>query len=170
MDDELQTTNALLEAWPALTPEERLEAFGSIPRAEIDDFFLELQPRDQAALILALPVRERRIWMRLLAPDDATDVIQEVPEEDGGAVQPLWLGERDPHGVGGVIVKREPRIDVGEQEPIGEDPGVPGQAAAQESDGERRQLPGEQGRPPAEKGDDAHGEADEVQHEDVRDQ
>jgi magnesium transporter len=82
MDDELQTTNALLEAWPALTPEERLEAFERIPRAESDDFFLELQPRDQAALILALPVRERRIWMRLLAPDDATDVIQEVPEED----------------------------------------------------------------------------------------
>jgi magnesium transporter len=65
-----------------LTPEERLEAFERIPRAEIDDFFLELQPRDQAALILALPVRERRIWMRLLAPDDATDVIQEVPEEE----------------------------------------------------------------------------------------
>ena len=81
MADELQTTNALLESWPALTPEERLEAFERIPRAESDDFFLELQPRDQAALILALPVRERRIWMRLLAPDDATDVIQEVPED-----------------------------------------------------------------------------------------
>jgi len=81
MADELQTTNALLESWPALTPEERLEAFERIPRAESDDFFLELQPRDQAALILAMPVRERRIWMRLLAPDDATDVIQEVPED-----------------------------------------------------------------------------------------
>ncbi len=42
MDDELQTTNALLESWPALTPEERLEAFERIPRAEIDDFFLDL--------------------------------------------------------------------------------------------------------------------------------
>ena len=49
MDSELQTTNALLEAWPALTPEERLEAFERIPRAEVDDFFLELAPRDQAA-------------------------------------------------------------------------------------------------------------------------
>jgi magnesium transporter len=28
-----------------------------------------------------LPERERRIWMRLLAPDDAADVIQRVPEE-----------------------------------------------------------------------------------------
>src|SRR6185369_392429 len=82
MNDELQTTNALLEAWPALTPEERLEAFERIPRAEADDFFLELQPRDQAALILALPIGERRMWMRLLAPDDATDVIQEAPEEE----------------------------------------------------------------------------------------
>jgi magnesium transporter len=48
----------------------------------MDDFFLELPPRDQAALILALPIGERRIWMRLLAPDDATDVIQEAPEEE----------------------------------------------------------------------------------------
>jgi magnesium transporter len=65
MDDEIQTTNSLLEAWPALTPEERLGAFERIPRAEIDDFFLGLPPRDQAALILALPAGERRIWMRL---------------------------------------------------------------------------------------------------------
>jgi magnesium transporter len=59
-----------------------MEAFDRIPRAEMDDFFLELPPRDQAALILALPLGERRIWMRLLAPDDATDVIQETPEEE----------------------------------------------------------------------------------------
>ena len=56
MNSELQVTSALLESWPALTPEERLEAFERIPRAELDDFFLELPPRDQAALILALPV------------------------------------------------------------------------------------------------------------------
>lgn len=31
---------------------------------------------------MALPEGERRIWMRLLAPDDAADVIQEVPEEE----------------------------------------------------------------------------------------
>jgi len=82
MNSELQSTSTLLEAWPALTPEERMEAFDRIPRAEIDDFFLELPPRDQAALILALPIGERRLWMRLLAPDDATDVIQEAPEEE----------------------------------------------------------------------------------------
>lgn len=82
MNSELQVTSALLEAWPALTPEDRLESFERIPRAEADDFFLELPPRDQAALILALPVGERRIWMRLLAPDDATDVIQEAPAEE----------------------------------------------------------------------------------------
>src|SRR6187549_1658776 len=82
MNSELQSTGALLEAWPALTPEERMEAFDRIPRAEMHDFFLELPPRDQAALILALPIGERRIWMRLLAPDDATDVIQETPEHD----------------------------------------------------------------------------------------
>src|SRR5205814_1892533 len=82
MSSELQSTSTLLDAWPALTPEERMAAFDRIPRAEMDDFFLELTPRDQAALILALPIGERRIWMRLLAPDDATDVIQETPEEE----------------------------------------------------------------------------------------
>ena len=50
-------------------------------RAEADDFFLELPPADQAALLLALPPPERRLWIRLLPPDDTADVIQEAPEE-----------------------------------------------------------------------------------------
>src|SRR5947209_989995 len=75
-------SDVLLETWDSLSEEERFEAFEQIPRAQADDFFLALNPRDQASLILALPEGERRIWMRLLAPDDATDVIQEAPEED----------------------------------------------------------------------------------------
>jgi magnesium transporter len=64
-----------------LEPEERLSAFRRLPREEADEFFLSLSAREQAELILMLPERERRIWMRLLAPDDAADVIQRVPEE-----------------------------------------------------------------------------------------
>ncbi len=75
-------TGNLLETWDTLSEEERVDAFEQIPRAQADDFFLALNPRDQASLILSLPEGERRIWMRLLAPDDATDVIQEAPEED----------------------------------------------------------------------------------------
>jgi magnesium transporter len=35
---------------------------------------------------LALPPGERRLWMRLLAPDDAVDVIQEAPPENREAL------------------------------------------------------------------------------------
>jgi magnesium transporter len=90
MENEFQTRNELLEAWPAMTPEDRLEAFERIPRAEVDEFFLELPPRDQAALILALPSGQRRLWMRLLAPDDATDVIQELPRRSASLSCRFW--------------------------------------------------------------------------------
>jgi magnesium transporter len=69
------------EAWHALSPEDRFEAFKHLPYAEKDDFFLALSARDQSGLILSMPPNERRIWMRLLPPDDATDVIQETAEE-----------------------------------------------------------------------------------------
>src|SRR5262245_20111916 len=72
----------LLEAWDALSDDERVEAFHHLPRSRADNFFFALAPRDQSRLILSLPPGERRIWMRLLAPDDATDVIQETPEHD----------------------------------------------------------------------------------------
>ena len=52
-----------------------------LPRKEADTFFLELSSRDELELLLALPLRERRIWLRLLAPDDAADVIQLAPED-----------------------------------------------------------------------------------------
>jgi magnesium transporter len=72
----------LLEAWDSLSEEERVGAFHHLPRSQADDFFFALAPRDQSHLILSLPPGERRIWMRLLAPDDATDLIQQTPEYD----------------------------------------------------------------------------------------
>src|SRR5438309_10607739 len=77
--NELQTS---LDAWNTLAEEERVTTFQQLPYAEKDDFFLALSARDQAELILSLPPGERRIWMRLLPPDDATDLIQEAPEEE----------------------------------------------------------------------------------------
>ena len=72
----------LRDAWPALSWEERLEGFHRLVHAEADDFFLDLPVPDQAALLLELPPPERRLWVRLLAPDDAADVIQRVPDEE----------------------------------------------------------------------------------------
>jgi len=74
--------DGLREAWPSMEPEDRALAFAALPRVEADDFFLELSAQDQAAILMALPNGERRLWMRLLAPDDAVDVIQSVEEEE----------------------------------------------------------------------------------------
>src|SRR6185369_16214181 len=71
-----------VENWSSLTPEEQVIAFQKLSYSEADDFFLGLSARDQAGLILALPPSERRLWIRLLPPDDATDLIQETPEAE----------------------------------------------------------------------------------------
>ena len=71
------THGELLERWPALSPAERRKRFHALPRHEADDFFLDLRTHDQADLIRALPDGERRLWLRLLAPDDAADMAQE---------------------------------------------------------------------------------------------
>src|SRR5437763_1254765 len=84
--NELQVS---LDAWNTLPPEERITAFQQLPYAEKDDFFLALSARDQAELILSLPPGERRIWARLLPPDDATDLIQEAPEEERAGLMAL---------------------------------------------------------------------------------
>lgn len=71
----------LRDAWPALSRDERVESFKLVPHATADDFFLSLSAQEQADLILALASGERRTWMRLLAPDDAVDVVQSVPSD-----------------------------------------------------------------------------------------
>lgn len=80
------TFDELVENWGRLDDDEKLAAFSGIPRGRADDFFLELSSRDQLELLFQLPAGERRIWLRLLPPDDAADLIQEAPEEDRG-----WL-------------------------------------------------------------------------------
>lgn len=76
------TPSELYEAWPVLSLEERVEGFEFLRRDDADDFFLQLSARDRAELLMALPVGERRLWLRMLAPDDAADVIQEAPVEE----------------------------------------------------------------------------------------
>lgn len=73
------TPSELYDVWPMLSLEERVEGFEVLKRDAADDFFLQLSARDRAQLLLALPVGERRLWMRMLAPDDAADLIQEAP-------------------------------------------------------------------------------------------
>jgi len=79
--DEKLSAEELHHAWLALSTQERLEGFHGLVRGDADDFFLDLDAVDQAELLEALPAEERRLWFRLLAPDDAADVIQQAPEE-----------------------------------------------------------------------------------------
>jgi magnesium transporter len=77
------TASDLIETWRLLTPEDRFEAFMDLERPEAEDFFFDLSARDQLELIESMPPGQglRRSWLRILPPDDAADLLQEV--EDG---------------------------------------------------------------------------------------
>ncbi len=76
------TTSELIHEWAHLQLKDRLRAFESLPRGQMDNLFLALSSADQLELIDHLPDNEKRIWLRLLAPDDAADLIQLAPEEE----------------------------------------------------------------------------------------
>jgi magnesium transporter len=73
-------TDRVLEEWPNLEEEDRLELFRSLDRGPAGEVILGLRLSDRAALLGLMPGQERRVWLRVLAPDDAADVIQSFPE------------------------------------------------------------------------------------------
>lgn len=76
------SADELHEAWRLLSPEERVESFGFLSPEEAQDFFLDLRAADQLMIVRQSPPAIRRSWLRLLAPDDAADLLQEArPEE-----------------------------------------------------------------------------------------
>ncbi|MHC4925502.1 MAG: magnesium transporter, partial [Planctomycetota bacterium] len=78
---EQPTEDELRAAWPLLTPEDRFAGFRLLPtRTEREDFFFTLSPGDQADLISRMVPERRRAWLRLLDPDDITDVLQETED------------------------------------------------------------------------------------------
>lgn len=92
MTDAQLTSAEVRDIWPLLSIAERMEAFRHIERSEADDLFLCLGAADQAWIILALTNGERRLWMRLLAPDDAADVLQEVAPDERAMLLELLDG------------------------------------------------------------------------------
>ena len=72
-DSVVLTVEDLREIWPILVAEDRIAGFSALSRSDAEEFFLSLSAQDQATLVVGLPERERRLWMRLLAPDDAKD-------------------------------------------------------------------------------------------------
>jgi magnesium transporter len=83
------TPTELYDVWPVLSTPERVEGFELLHRKDAEAFFLQLSDRDRTQLILALPPSERRLWVRLLAPDDVADLIQEAPADEREALLSL---------------------------------------------------------------------------------
>lgn len=71
----------LQDTWSSLTPTERLERFRHLSWPIAEAFFLGLEAHEQAEIVHWLPPAEQKLWMRVLAPDDAADVIQETPTD-----------------------------------------------------------------------------------------
>jgi magnesium transporter len=94
------------EGWSLFDLDERVEAFRLLPRHEAEDLFLDLPSADQAAILRALPSADRRSWIRLLAPDDAADLIQQVPLEERAGYVAL-LDEVTQKDVGGLLAFAE---------------------------------------------------------------
>jgi len=79
------------EVWSGLQAAERHELFSGLPHVDAEELYLELSSQDQMELLEAMPVLARRSWLRLLAPDDAVDLIQWVAPEG----QPEYLSLLD---------------------------------------------------------------------------
>jgi magnesium transporter len=88
--DERLSAEDLRRIWPILIPGDRAAGFLLLEADEAESFFLGLQAPDQAQVLEWLPEARRRLWMRLLAPDDAADVLQRVtPEQRPGLLELL---------------------------------------------------------------------------------
>ncbi|HEY9784655.1 MAG TPA: magnesium transporter [Candidatus Obscuribacterales bacterium] len=66
-----------------------LTDFKKLDAAAAQDMFLKLASREQAELLLALPLNERRLWVRALDPADAADLVQEMPAHERAGILEL---------------------------------------------------------------------------------
>ena len=75
------TIEELREVWPVLSEDERVEAFLLLDQNTAQEFFLTLSARERCGILINMPPGERRLWIRLLPPDDVADVVQNSEEE-----------------------------------------------------------------------------------------
>ena len=106
--DDRVSGDELSEAWRVLSQQDRIEGFLLLPRAEAEDVFFSLSAADQVALVLGVPEGERRSWVRILAPDDAADLIQAAPPSERDLLLGL-LDEPTRHEVRGLLAYAEDR-------------------------------------------------------------
>jgi magnesium transporter len=65
-----------LSRWPELSQPERTHLLRSLPQHQANDLFVGLSTHDQLGLLLNVSGEERRAWLRVLPPDDLTDLLQ----------------------------------------------------------------------------------------------
>lgn len=80
LNDDFSLEN-LLANWQVLTHAQREEVFAMLGRIDQEELFINLSSDYQAELFEQIPHGERRSWVRLLAPDDIADLIQNLAEE-----------------------------------------------------------------------------------------
>ena len=89
MAEPLLNADELQDAWTLLPRDERVEGFRLLPADEAEEFFLDLDASSQYELLVGLRPAEQRLWLRLLPPDDAADLLQEADEEERPALLEL---------------------------------------------------------------------------------
>lgn len=81
LNDDLSLEN-LLAHWQGLKRAERETIFKMLGRMDQEDLFLNLSSDYQWEIFQELPSAEKRSWIRLLAPDDIADLLQNMGEEE----------------------------------------------------------------------------------------
>jgi magnesium transporter len=62
--------------------QQKVTEFRSLTRDLREEAFLSMSAAEQAELVETMPEHERRTYLRILAPDDAADLIQEASEDE----------------------------------------------------------------------------------------
>lgn len=80
LNDDFSLEN-LLDNWQSLTHNQREQVFMILGRLDQEELFINLSSDYQAEIFELIPHAERRSWIRLLAPDDIADLIQNLFDE-----------------------------------------------------------------------------------------
>ena len=81
LNDDFSLEN-ILDNWLSLTRNQREEIFMMLGRIDQEELFINLASDYQAEIFDLIPHAERRSWIRLLAPDDIADLIQNLHVDD----------------------------------------------------------------------------------------
>ncbi|MFA6237745.1 MAG: magnesium transporter [Bacteriovorax sp.] len=80
LNDDYSLEN-LLANWQVLTFNQREEVFAMLGREDKEELFTNLSSDYQAELFTEMPHAERRSFIRMLAPDDIADLVQNLDKE-----------------------------------------------------------------------------------------